>query len=83
MLDIVELRNQIDKIDDEILDLFLKRLECVQSIGKIKKTYSLDILDKSREKTILKRLTEKSDKYRREISNLFLTIIEISRGIQK
>jgi monofunctional chorismate mutase len=52
---IQELRKEIDKIDDEIIDLLKRRLEIARKIGKIKKERHLPVLDKEREKEVLER----------------------------
>lgn len=43
------IRQQIDKIDNEILDLFTKRFLLVKEIGTIKKQNNIPIQDKKRE----------------------------------
>lgn len=58
-MDINELRANIDKIDDEILMLLLKRLEFVKQIGAIKAKTAQTIYRPEREKQILDRLKAK------------------------
>lgn len=82
-MDIEKLRKEIDDIDNEILLLFLKRMDCVEKIGKIKKSCSIDILDNSRELQILERLSKKSGKYEKEVEKLFSYIMEISKNYQR
>ena len=48
-----ELRNQIKSIDQDMLELFLKRMEISQSIGLYKKEHHLPILDERREKELI------------------------------
>ncbi|MFX0071617.1 MAG: prephenate dehydratase [Candidatus Hermodarchaeota archaeon] len=50
------LRNEIDKIDDNIIDLINERANIVIKIGEIKKNLHLDIYQPKREKDIIKRL---------------------------
>lgn len=52
-----ELRAQIDKYDDEILDVFEKRMGIAEQIGKFKKDHNITILQTSRWDTILKKRT--------------------------
>ena len=56
---IKELRNSIDKVDDQIFDLILKRFDYVEKIGNIKKKMNMPVDDKAREKIIIERLSEK------------------------
>ena len=80
-----ELRKEIDLIDDEMLKLFIKRLEIVKEIALIKKEKGLEIHNQAREQEILSRLTSKvDDKY---LSGLYpkfiINLIEISRVYQE
>jgi chorismate mutase len=52
-----ELRAQIDKFDDEILDVFEKRMEIAEQIGKFKKDHNITILQTGRWDAILKKRT--------------------------
>jgi len=79
------LRKEIDRIDDEMLELFIKRMDIVKKIALEKKKDSLSILNQDREKEILKRLTDKiDDKF---LSGLYpkfiINMMEISRVYQE
>ncbi len=54
-LSLAELREQIDKLDDKLLNLFEKRMMVVEEIGRQKKTNNLTILQTKRWDDILKR----------------------------
>jgi len=54
-----ELRKEIDLIDEEMLELFLKRMALVKKIAEEKKTMNLPIWNQERESEILSRLTAK------------------------
>ena len=81
---IKELRNRIDKIDDQIFDLILKRFDYVEKIGNIKKEINMPVDDKAREEIIIKRLSERlSTKINyKEIKKIIDPIISISKDIQ-
>ena len=81
---IKELRNSIDKVDDQIFDLILKRFDYVEKIGSIKKKMNLSVNDKVREEIIIERLSEKlSTKINyKEIKKIIGPIISISKDIQ-
>ena len=53
-----QFRNNIDKIDNEILDLLNKRKDVVRDIMRHKLAGSMSINDSNREKEIVKRLTD-------------------------
>jgi chorismate mutase len=82
---IKELRNNIDKVDDQIFDLILKRFDYVKKIGNIKKAMNMSVDDKAREKIIIERLSEKlSTKINyKEIKKIIGPIISISKDIQR
>ena len=81
---IKELRNSIDKVDDQIFDLILKRFDYVEKIGNIKKEMNMPVDDKAREEIIIERLSEKlSTKINyKEIKKIISPIISISKCIQ-
>ena len=82
---IKELRSSIDKVDDQIFDLILKRFDYVEKIGNIKKEMNIPVDDKAREEIIIKRLSEKLNtkiNYK-EIKKIIDPIISISKDIQR
>lgn len=56
-----ELRKQIDQIDQEMLELFVKRMNLSKEIVQKKKSLGLKIYDLDREKQILTNMTKKID----------------------
>ena len=80
-----KLRNNIDKVDDQIFDLILKRFDYVEKIGNIKKEMNMPVDDKAREEIIIERLSEKlSTKINyKEIKKIIDPIISISKDIQR
>lgn len=56
-----DLRKKIDAIDDEMLELFLKRMQIVKQIAEEKKRKGLAIYNPDRESEVLSRLTNKID----------------------
>ena len=82
---IKELRNSIDKVDDQIFDLILKRFDYVEKIGNIKKEMNMPVYDKAREEIIIERLSEKlsTEIDSKEIKKIIGPIISISKDIQR
>ena len=79
-----EQRKKIDDIDDEIARLFIERLTVAGEIAKIKRENNIPVLNASREREILDRLTEGFDNETTGyIETLFGTIFEISRFRQE
>ena len=82
---ILELRNQIDQIDDEIISLLLKRMEVSRSVGELKAELHIPIEDKSREETIIQKLTDKAGEILTEeqLIRIFTAVFKSSKQIQK
>ena len=75
-------RIQIDKIDDQILELFEKRKLISRMVQKIKKKKGLELDDTERENDILNRLSNKSRKLKREdLDQLYQPIFNITKKI--
>ncbi|MGC9017091.1 MAG: prephenate dehydratase [Caldimicrobium sp.] len=56
--ELLRLRKQIDKIDEEIVNLLKERLKLATEIGKIKENKKIQAFDLGREKQIIKRILE-------------------------
>ena len=54
------LREQIDEIDDQIVELIYRRGKITDEIGSLKANSSAPAVDEKREQQILSRLTEKA-----------------------
>lgn len=75
-------RIQIDKIDDQILELFEKRKLISRMVQKIKKKKGLELDDTERENDIINRLSNKSRKLKREdLDQLYQPIFNITKKI--
>lgn len=84
MEDLNELREQINKIDDELVELFLKRMDQVKKVGIYKQNNSLGVLDKSREEQIVKKYIEITDDIdkRDQIKDFMEGLLSISKKAQ-
>jgi monofunctional chorismate mutase len=71
-----ELRQEVDRIDDEIILLLSKRLDLAESIADLKHSASLPIYSPEREACILSRLPSEIHR------QVFRVILEVSREIQ-
>lgn len=82
-MDIESLRAQIDKIDDEITKIFTERMEVSQQISQYKRDNKLLVLDRSREREILARVTkDAAPELEVYIKTLFSTLFSLSRSYQ-
>lgn len=80
-----ELREQIDSIDRKILNLINKRLEIGLAVGRIKKKTGTQILDRSREKSVIEKLSKinQGPSSTQQLQYIFSVIITATREIQK
>jgi chorismate mutase/prephenate dehydratase len=80
---IENLRAQIDAIDNEITELFGKRMEISRLVSEYKKESRLKVLDRSRERGILTRVTEMVEpELEVYAQTLFQTLFNLSRSYQ-
>ena len=83
MEDLKKVREKIDKIDEQIADLFVDRMEKVEEVTAVKKKNGIPVYNPDREREVLNkvadRVPEKYDAYSRV---LFSTMFELSRSYQ-
>ena len=83
MENIAQLRDDINKIDDELVSLFAKRMNTALKIAEYKKENDLPVLNASREREILARVTEKSgDELAMYTKILYSVLFDVSRSYQ-
>ena len=56
-MELSEIRTKIDAVDDQLLDLFLQRMELSEEVAAYKNEHNLPILNKAREREILAKVT--------------------------
>jgi len=59
---LIDLRNSIDGLDEQLLHLLVKRLQIVSEVGKIKKNLNLPALDVDRWVLVLEKNMTKGQK---------------------
>lgn len=84
-LTLPELREQIDAVDRKILALINRRLNIGKAVGDIKKQSGAQILDRSREKSVIDKLSQinKGPANRQLLQYIFNVIITATREIQR
>ena len=82
---LTEIRKDIDRLDDELLGLLIKRLKLGKEIGEVKREIGKAVADEAREKEIFQRLIKNagSKMAEEDVIDIFSKILEISRKIQK
>ena len=83
MAGLSDYRVQVDEVDNEIVELFQRRMEIAEEIGRYKREHDLPVLDRARERA---KLTEMASRVPEElqdnVSVLFQLIMEASRTRQ-
>ena len=81
-MELKDIRAEIDRTDDELLKLFLHRMDLAGEVAKTKKENGSPIQDKTREREILAKIAEKSGDMELYSHRLFFTLIELSKTYQ-
>ena len=81
-MELSEIREQINTVDEQLLALFLQRMELSEAVAAYKNEHHLPILNKQREREILAKVTERAGDKERYAYHLFSTLMELSRSRQ-
>ena len=78
-----EIRNEIDSIDKELVSLFIRRMKCSAEVAEYKKENNMPVLDASRERALLSKISDLSgEEYEEYSRTLYSTILSLSRSYQ-
>ncbi len=79
-----ELRQQIDDIDRQLVDLYCRRMDTAREIGRYKRENNLPVLDSERERNLLNKVAEQAgEEYEQGIRALYHLLMEHSRQRQQ
>ncbi len=80
-----DLREQIDRIDEGMRNLFLERMQVVKQVAEYKRVQGLPVLDSKREELILeKNISRIDDTELKEFYEAFFKqVIEVSKQYQE
>ncbi len=82
-MDIKEIREKIDAIDTQIVDLYKQRMEAVNEVSEYKRANKLPVYDSERERNLLNRVGEQAgSEYEGGVRAMFQTVMESSRAYQ-
>lgn len=83
--DIKRVREEIDRLDEQILDLLTQRCELAQAIGRVKTTDAKPYYTPERERQIYDRLSQisRGPLKRSQIESVFREIISAARSLEK
>ena len=74
-------RNEINQIDDELVKLFVRRMEASERMADVKRESSEPVQDPARERSILAKVAKAvGPDLENEARLMFTTLMSISRG---
>ena len=76
------MRADIDAIDEELIALFKRRMDCAKEVGYYKKERGIPVLNQQRENEILAEVQQKGGEYGAAARLLFANLMELSRALQ-
>ena len=83
-MDLNELRQDIDKIDEELVKLFVKRMELSKAVADYKAKQGLAVLNQAREDEVLDKIsTVAGEKFANQARELYNKLFAISRSYQE
>lgn len=83
MQDLSNIRQRIDEIDDNIIDLFVQRMQCVSEVSAYKAAHNLPVLDPSRERAKLAYVASQvPDELKSYSQVLFSLLMETARAAE-
>lgn len=77
-----EIRQEIDKVDSELIPLLLRRLNLSIKVADIKEKSGIPILDASREERILDKVRQGAEPYGNYVACVYRAIMDASKELQ-
>lgn len=85
-LDLSAIRKEIDRIDEQLLSLLCRRMDCSLQVAGYKAAHGLPVLNEQREREILDRVREGGEAYHEgyghAASIIYAATMDISRALQ-
>jgi monofunctional chorismate mutase len=83
-LNLEEIRKEISAINDDMLALFVKRMELSAQVAAYKKANGLPTLDRKREEAILQKVADNTtDEFRQFALEFFRNMMDLSKEYQE
>ena len=81
-MELAEIRKKIDALDEEMLTLFLERMDLAEEIAAYKNEHHLPIVNRSREREILSSMTRKAGEKEKYAHHFFTTLFQLAKARQ-
>ena len=79
---LLRIRKEIDRIDSELIPLFVERMRYSEKVAEVKRSEGIPILDKEREKKVLEKVRDKAGEYGDAAAVLYGAMMSVSRARQ-
>ncbi len=82
-MELKDLREQIDGIDRQLVDLFIRRMHVSAEVADYKREHGMPVLDSSRERALMEKISHLSgEEFEEYTRTLYATILDLSRSYQ-
>jgi len=81
-MDLLELRKEIDEVDEQLIPLLIKRMQIAENVAQYKVERGIPVLNSKREQEILDKVEEKCGKYGNTIKTIYSATMDASRALQ-
>ena len=82
-MELNEIRTQIDKIDEELVELYKKRMNLCAEVAEYKRDNNMPVLDSARERALLTKISDMSGpEFEEYTRTLYSTLLDLSRAYQ-
>lgn len=81
-MELSEIRQEIDRIDEEILRLFCRRMDCAGQVAAYKAENGMPVLNPAREQQIIDRVRQNGGEYGDAAAIVYSSLMEVSRALQ-
>ena len=81
-MDLLELRKEIDRIDDQLIPLLMARMDVSEQVAKYKVERGIPVLNEERERQILDDVAGKCGDRGETIKTVFAATMDASRALQ-
>ncbi len=81
-MELKDIRNEIDEIDNQLIDLFKRRMDCSEKVALYKMENGMEVFNPAREGQVLDNVEAKAGQYGKSARLLYSSIMELSRAVQ-
>ena len=81
-MELTEIREKIDVLDEQMLQLFLERMDLVEEIAEYKNERHMPITNRGREREILSNVAKRAGERERYAYHLFTTLFQLAKARQ-